>query len=261
MVSAMMAITATVSPNCQETRIENATRTRTATTTRSRQTRSLGLADRWARLPRCWPMPGGCALGLLDRGDHELPLGPGRVGRLSRRLVLRHGFSGRGPVPQRQVGRLRLRHPDLGAFDLSPRYLILDRPGAVDSPKALDIPEALDWFGVLDIPKALDRFGSSIGPGRRGAVGASGTGSAGPRAEPPDAPCDAPPCDRAPSCAAPLRLLPVISGPDDLFLSFGHAIRYHPPPQRNCLRTLRKAPSLRRLCPTPAGFIAGHSLR
>ena len=60
MVSAMMAMTASVSPNCQETRIENATRMRTATTTRSRQIRILGFAARWARFPRRWPMPGGC---------------------------------------------------------------------------------------------------------------------------------------------------------------------------------------------------------
>ena len=59
MVSATMARTASVSPNCQETRIENATRMRTATTTRSCQTRILGCADRWARFPRRWPMPGG----------------------------------------------------------------------------------------------------------------------------------------------------------------------------------------------------------
>ena len=35
MVSAMMAMTASVSPTCQETRIENATTMTTATTTRS----------------------------------------------------------------------------------------------------------------------------------------------------------------------------------------------------------------------------------
>jgi PAS domain S-box-containing protein len=75
----------------------------------------------------------------------------------------------------------------------------------------------------------------------------------------PDAPSAASSCDRAPCCAAPLRFLPVISDPDDLFLSFGHAIRYHPPPQRNCHRTQRIAPSPRRLCPAPTVFIAGHS--
>ena len=66
MVSAMTATTASVSPTCQETRIENATMTMTATAIRSRQTRILGLADRWARLPRCWPMPGGRALRLAS---------------------------------------------------------------------------------------------------------------------------------------------------------------------------------------------------
>jgi hypothetical protein len=35
--------------------------------------------------------------------------------------------------------------------------------------------------------------------------------------------------------------LPTVTERDDLFLSFGHAIRYHPPPQRNCLRTQRIA--------------------
>ena len=59
MVSATMARTASVSPNCQETRIEIATKMMAATTIRSCQTRILGFADRWARFPRCWPMPGG----------------------------------------------------------------------------------------------------------------------------------------------------------------------------------------------------------
>src|SRR5208337_904412 len=107
MVSAMMAITASVSPNCQETRIENATKMRTATTIRSRQTRILGCRARWARFPRYWPMPG--PVHLLDRSDHGLPLGPGRLvlgDRLVRQIVGRHGLLIRGPVPQRQVGRL-----------------------------------------------------------------------------------------------------------------------------------------------------------
>ena len=62
MVSAMTAMTASVSPNCQENRIENATMMRTATMTRSRQTRILGSVARWARFPRRWPMPGGSSV-------------------------------------------------------------------------------------------------------------------------------------------------------------------------------------------------------
>ena len=48
-MSAMTAMTASVSPNCQETRIENANRIRTATTMRSCQTRILGFSDKRAR--------------------------------------------------------------------------------------------------------------------------------------------------------------------------------------------------------------------
>ena len=57
MVSAMIATTASVSPSCQDTRIENATRMTTATMARNCQIRILGLADRWARLPRRGPVP------------------------------------------------------------------------------------------------------------------------------------------------------------------------------------------------------------
>src|SRR5437588_356270 len=89
-------------------------------------------------------------------------------------------------------------------------------------------------FGGSASSAAGSEAGSAAGvarPERSGGAGPSG------------APSGAFPCDRAPSCAAPLRLLTVIRGPDDLFLSFGHAIRYHPPPQRNCHRTQRIAPS------------------
>src|SRR5271166_1250897 len=231
MVSAMMAITASVSPNCQETRIENATKMRTATTIRSRQTRILGCRARWARFPRYWPMPGGVRLAPSTSS----------------------------------TGVTTAFHSDLGGSSWATGSSARSSDGtdssygdqshnarSADSGSAGATSTGTASTGTTSTPA----IPSSTCPGQT--AGASGTGSAGPRAEPPEAPCGAPPCDRVPSCAAPLRLLPVIGGPDDLFLSFGHAIRYHPPPQRNCLRTQRKAPSLRRLCPTPAGFIAGH---
>ena len=59
MVSAMTAMTASVSPTGQLNRIENATMMMTATMARSRHTRILGSAYRWARFPLCSPMPGG----------------------------------------------------------------------------------------------------------------------------------------------------------------------------------------------------------
>ncbi len=46
MVSAMIAMTASVSPSFQDTRAQNAARMTTATTARSCQIRILGLADR-----------------------------------------------------------------------------------------------------------------------------------------------------------------------------------------------------------------------
>ena len=125
MVSAMTATTASVSPSCQETRIENATMTMTATTIRSRQTRILGLADRWARLPRRWPMPGDRAPAPasstgVTTGFHS-GLG-GSAASAAGWLLLTGGLRGRGPVPQRQVRRFRLgrrtsRRRDLGRRD------------------------------------------------------------------------------------------------------------------------------------------------
>src|SRR5580704_6152931 len=62
MVSAMAAMTASVSPSRQETTIVNTTPTMIAMTARRCHARILGLAERWARLPRRWPMPGGRGL-------------------------------------------------------------------------------------------------------------------------------------------------------------------------------------------------------
>src|SRR5208337_1964018 len=251
MVSAMMAITASVSPNCQETRIENATKLRTATTIRSRQTRILGCRARWARFPRYWPMPGGVRLapstsstGVTTAFHSDLGGSSWATGSSAR--------SSDGTDSSYGDQSHNARSADSGSAGATSTGTASTGTASTGTASTGTASTGTASTGTNSTPA----IPSSTCPGQT--AGASGTGSAGPRAEPPEAPCGAPPCDRVPSCAAPLRLLPVIGGPDDLFLSFGHAIRYHPPPQRNCLRTQRKAPSLRRLCPTPAGFIAGH---
>src|ERR1700689_94300 len=99
MVSAMAATMASVSPSRQVTTNVNTPPTMTAMMARRCHARIRGFADRCARLPRRWPIPGCCgsppagpalvatgrpprlrpAAGGLDLGDHRPPRGPGRL--------------------------------------------------------------------------------------------------------------------------------------------------------------------------------------
>jgi len=96
-------------------------------------------------------------------------------------------------------------------------------PGARPAPVSAGLTSAAP--DVLGAPVPGQAAGPSVPTGSL-----VPTGTSGPRPWPPGVPSAAP-CARAPSCAAPLRL-PTVTERDDLFLSFGHAIRYHPPPQR-----------------------------
>ena len=144
-----------------------------------------------------------------------------------------------GPVPQRQVGRLRLdRRPSASAAveptsgPVAARPRRPNRTGSAGGPLPRPRPaRARSPAHPAPVPLAREpNLPTHPAVPHRATV---------PRRVPPR-------CDCVPSSAAPMTW----------FLSFGHAIRYHPPPQRNCLRTQRIASSLRRLCPTPAGFIA-----
>ena len=192
MVSAMTATTASVSPSCQDTRIENATITMTAMTARSCQVRILGSADKWARFPRCWPMPGDRGLPSasstgVTTGFHSGLAGP-PSGGLVRRIVRRHGLPGRGPVPQGQVGRL-----GLGRLDFKPRI-----PSNPRSSVASATSDPTDPAGPVGSSPA-----DPAGPGH--ATGVSATGSAVPRAREPNLPEHpaVPPC-----ATVPRRVLP-----------------------------------------------------
>src|SRR6266568_6942648 len=284
----MIATMASVSPSFQDTRYQNTPRMTTATTARSCQIRILGLAASRARLPPRWPMPG-CAsppplrassAGLTTGfhsgfGGSARPADGSPAGRSAPEGSAPEGSPAEGSAGGDQSHNGRSADSGSAAAGSGPVASAPVTSAAVPSAVAAS---STACPGQLT---GVSRTGASrTGASRTGAsrTGASRTGpepSAPPaasvrlapwarrngnRAEPSGAPSASFPCDRAPSCAAPLRLLTVISGPDDLFLSFGHAIRYHPPPQRNCHRTQRIEPSPRRLCPAPTVFIAGHSV-
>ena len=237
--------------------------------------------------------------GLLDRRDHRLPLGLRRVragarvglggearGRLGGRL--RSGsrphrtLRGRRPVPQGQVGRLGFGRRGLQApSPPSPRprrpQPRLPSPGLPSPGRTPSRPRpapAGHWRSALAACPGQVRTGASAplrplrplralqplqapGPSVTLAPWARRNGR---RAWPFRRTLRRLSLRPCPVVCCPAAIAYRHQRPDDLFLSFGHAIRYHPPPQRNCLRTQRIAPSPRRLCPTPAVFIAGHSV-
>ena len=265
---------ASVSPSFQDTRYQNTPRMTTATTARSCQIRILGLAASWARVPPRWPMPG-CA-------SPPTPPPP-RASSAGLTTGFHSGFGGSArpadssPAEGSPAGGSGAERSTGGDQSHNGRSADSGSAAAGSGPVA-SAPATSAAVPSAVAASSTACPGQLTGVSRTGVsrTGASRTGpepSAPPpasvrlapwarrngnRAEPSGAPSASFPCDRAPSCAAPLRLLTVISGPDDLFLSFGHAIRYHPPPQRNCHRTQRIAPSPRRLCPAPTVFIAGH---
>src|SRR5689334_7262922 len=270
----MIATTASVSPSFQDTRYQNTPRMTTATTSRSCQMRILGLAASWARLPRGWPggespaaSPAGLTTGLHSGlGGSARPAEGSPAG----------GSPAGGSPPEGSPAEGSCAGVSAGG-DQSHNGRSADSGSAA----AGSGPVASAPAAAAAVPSAV-AASSTACPGQLTGASLTGASRTGPeppapaaasvllapwarrngnRAGPSGAPSASFPCDRAPSCAAPLRLPSAISGPDDLFLSFGHAIRYHPPPQRNCHRTQRIAPSPRRLCPAPTVFIAGHSAR
>src|SRR6185312_2155480 len=262
----MIATMASVRPSFQDTRYQNTPRMTTATTTRSSQTRILGLAASWARLLRGWPMPGcgspAASSAGLTTGFHS---GFGGTARPAERSP-----AGGSPPEGSRVGGSPAGGSGAGLSaggDQSHNGRSADSgSAAAGSGTVASAPATAAAVSSAVAASSTDGPGQLTGASR---TGASRTGPEPPaasvflgpwarrngnRAGPSGAPSASFPCDRAPSCAAPLRLPSVIRGPDDLFLSFGHAIRYHPPPQRNCHRTQRIAPSPKTIVPCPDCF-------
>src|SRR5215813_2662717 len=264
----MIATMASVSPSFQDTRYQNTPRMTTATTSRSSHIRILGLAASWARLPRGWPMPG-CASPAaspagLTTGFHSgldgsaRPAGGSAAGGSPADGSSAEGSSAEGSAGGDQSHNGRSADSGSAAAGSGP---VASAPATAACVPSVVTASSTDCPGQLT---GASRTGASrTGPEPPAASVRLGPWARrnGNLAGPSGAPSASFPCDRAPSCAAPLPLPSIISGPDDLFLSFGHAIRYHPPPQRNCHRTQRIAPSPSRLCPAPTVFIAGHSAR
>src|SRR5690348_17313104 len=270
----MIATMASVSPSFQDTRYQNTPRMTTATTTRSSQTRIRGLAASWARLLRGCPMPG-CGSPAASSAGLTTGFHSGFGG--SARPAERSPAGGSPP----EGSRVDSSPAEGSCAGLSAGGNQSHNGRSADSGSAAagSGPGASAPATAAAVPSAVAASSTDC-PGQL--TGASRTGASRTGPEPPAPPAASVllgpwarrngnlagpsgvptasfPCDRAPSCAAPLRFPSAISGPDDLFLSFGHAIRYHPPPQRNCHRTQRIAPSPKTIVPCPDCFIAGHS--
>ena len=245
---------ASVSPSFQDTRYQNTPRMTTATTARSCQIRILGLAASWARLPPRWPRPG-CASppaspAGLTTGFHSgfggsvRPAGGSAPEGSPADSSPAEGSPAEGSPAECSAGGDQShngRSADSGSAAAG------SGPVASAPATSAAVPSAVAASPVAcpgQLTGASRTGASRTGPDPAAPPAASvrlgpWARRNGNRAGPSGAPSASFPCARAPSCAAPLRLLSVISGPDDLFLSFGHAIRYHPPPQRNCHRTQR----------------------